>query len=248
MGFPVVLKPVSGSGGFRIRFANSSDEVKDHFAGVAGEREEAWVQEHVNGVDASSSIIGNGRECVVVSVNEQLIGKSELGASTPFGYCGSIVPLAADNEVIERIKIVSSALGKKLGLMGSNGFDFVIGRNNEPYLMEVNPRFQATLECIRFVTGLNLVGEHISACGGQLLRNVPAPNGYAVKMIVFAKEKCVYPDLNGIKSVFDVSHKDVVVEKGNPICTVQVVAEEREKAIRKTMKIVSKIGRMLKPA
>jgi predicted ATP-grasp superfamily ATP-dependent carboligase len=247
IGFPVVLKPISGSGGFRIRFANDLDEVKNHFAGVAGEREEAWVQEHVKGVDASSSIIGNGHECVVVSVNEQLIGKNKLGASTPFGYCGSIVPLAADSEVIERIKMVSSALGKKLGLVGSNGFDFVIGPNNEPYLMEVNPRFQATLECIRFVTGLNLVGEHINACGGQLLRNVLEPNGYAVKMIIFAKEKCVYPDLNGIKSIFDISHKDVIVEKGNPICTVQVVAEEREKAISKSMEIVSEIHRRLKP-
>jgi len=248
IGFPVVLKPISGSGGFRIRFARDPDEVRNHFGGVAGEREGAWVQEHVKGVDASSSIIGNGRECVVVSVNEQLIGKSELGASTPFGYCGSIVPLAADSEVIERIKMVSSALGKKLGLIGSNGFDFVMGRNNEPYLMEVNPRFQATLECIRFVTGLNLVREHISGCCGQLLRNVPEPNGYAVKMIVFAKEKCVYPDLSKTESAFDISHKDVIVEKGNPICTVQVAAVEREKAIGRTMAIVSEILRRLKPA
>jgi len=132
--------------------------------------------------------------------------------------------------------------------MGSNGFDFVIDSNNEPYLMEVNPRFQATLECVRFVTGFNLIEEHIRACGGELPRKVPEPDGCAVKMIVFAKEKSIYPDLSGIEPIFDISHKGVIVEKGNPICTVQVVAEEREKAINKARQIVSEIYRKLEPA
>jgi predicted ATP-grasp superfamily ATP-dependent carboligase len=178
---------------------------------------------------------------MVVSVNEQLIGKKEFGASTPFGYCGNIVPLKINPKVIERVRKVSNVLGKEFGLMGSNGFDFVINQKNEVYLMEVNPRFQATLECIQFVTGLNLIGEHIKACRGELPRKVPIPNGYAVKVIVFAKENSLYPDLSGIKNTFDISRVGVTVDKGNPICTVQVVAEERGKAIRKAWGKVSEI-------
>ena len=147
----------------------------------------------------------------------------------------------------ERIMEISSALGKKLGLFGSNGFDFVIGPKNEAYLMEVNPRFQATLECIQFVTGLNLIEEHIKAFCGELPRKVPRPEGFAAKMIVFSKHKCIYPDLSGIESIFDISKTGVIVDKGKPACTVQVVAEEREKAVNKALGIVYEIYKKMEP-
>lgn len=245
IGSTVILKPMSGSGGFRIRLGGDPEEVKKHFRDVARESGEVWVQEYIRGVDASSSIVGNGSECRVVSVNEQLVGMEQLGASKPFRYCGNIVPLKANGRVIKRIRDISSALGKKLGLIGSNGFDFVIDPNKQLYLMEVNPRFQATLECVQYVTRLNLVEEHIKACGGELPKNVPEPQGFAVKMIIFAKKKGIVPDLSGIKFVFDISHLGVTVDKGDPICTVQVVAEERKRAINKAWENVLEIYRIL---
>ena len=241
IGFPVVLKPISGSGGFRIRFGGNQEEVMENFKKVAGEIGEAWVQEYIKGIDISSSVLGNGRDCVVISVNEQLIGMTQLGASTPFQYCGNIVPLKAEIAVINHVKEVSSALGKRLGLTGSNGIDFVMSLNNKLYIMEVNPRFQATLECIKYVTGLNLVREHIKACKGELLSEIPHPKGYAVKMIVFAKEKGRVPDLSGLKYVFDISHPGVIVHKGSPVCTVQLFSESREKAVSTALKTVSEI-------
>ena len=66
-------------------------------------------------------------------------------------------------------------------------------------------------------------------------------------MIVSAKEKSVYPDLSGIESIFNISYKGAIVDKDDPICTVQVVAEEREKAISKAWDIVSEIYRRIEP-
>jgi predicted ATP-grasp superfamily ATP-dependent carboligase len=241
IGSPVVLKPMGGSGGFRSRLGGDVEEVKKHFRDVAGESGEVWVQEFIRGVDASSSIVGNGSECSVVSVNEQLVGMERLGASKPFSYCGNIVPLKANGSVIERIRENSSALGKKLGLIGSNGFDFVIDSNKQLYLMEVNPRFQATLECIQSVSLLNLVEEHIKACCGELPKSVPEPKGFAVKMIVFAKKRGIIPDLSEVKSVFDISHPGVIVDKGDPICTVQVFAKQRNRAIKKAWRNILEI-------
>jgi len=245
IGFPVVLKPVMGSGGFRIRFGRNPKEVKMNFDEVAGKWGEVWVQEYIKGINASSSILCNGNNCKVITVNEQLIGIKRLGVSAPFSYCGNIVPLKADNEIISRIKHVSIALAERLKLIGSNGFDFVIGPNNEPYLMEINPRFQATLECIKYVTGLNLVKEHIKACYGKLPKKIPQPKGYAVKMIVFAKKKSVIPDLRGTKHIFDIPYPGIVVDKGSPICTVQLFSQNREKAIQMAFETVSRIYKLL---
>lgn len=241
LGFPVVLKPIRGSGGFRIRFGRSAAEIKENYQRVAGRSGEVWVQKYVEGLDASASVLGDGGDCVVVSINEQLIGLKELGALSPFRYCGNVVPLKARRKVIERVMEASRILGQRLRLKGSNGFDFVIGRDGEPYLIEVNPRFQGTLECIYQATGLNLVKEHIEACMGNLISEIPKPKGYAVKMIVFAKRCGVIQRLDGLKDVYDISPPGTVVEKGNPICTVQVQAESRSKAFSRALRLVSKI-------
>jgi len=245
VGFPVVLKPLSGSGGFRLRLARNPSEAKKYFKTVSGRHGEVFVQGHIEGVDASSSVLGNGEDCVVVSVNEQLIGIKRLGANTPFGYCGNIVPLKANEKMVNRIKDVSCALGRKLGLVGSNGFDFVLGKDEALYLMEVNPRFQATLECIQYITGLNLVSEHIRACHGELPEEIPKPKGCAVKMIVYAKHLSKIPDLSRLNNVFDITPSSTIVDKGEPICTVQVYENTREKAIREAWNRVQTVYRLI---
>lgn len=70
MGFPVVLKPINGSGGFRIRLARSQKEEKRNFEEVGSETREAWIQKYIRGVDASSSVLGNGRTCARISVEK----------------------------------------------------------------------------------------------------------------------------------------------------------------------------------
>lgn len=248
MGFPVVLKPMKGSGGFRIRFGRNPAEIKENYGRVAGRSGEVWVQKYINGVDASASILGDGRDCVVISVNEQLIGLREVGALSPFRYCGNIVPLKANRKVIERVREVSCVLGQRLRLIGSNGLDFVIGRDGEPYLMEVNPRFQGTLECIYYSTGLNLVKAHIEACRGSLIREIPKPKRYAAKMIVFAKSQGVIPRLDGLRDVYDISLPGTPVKRGSPICTVQVKAKSRGEAFDKALRITKKIYEALNKA
>ncbi|MCD6530131.1 ATP-grasp domain-containing protein [Candidatus Bathyarchaeota archaeon] len=245
IGLPVVIKPIRGSGGFRIRPGRTLKEVSENFEHVAAAYGEAYIQRYVEGVDASVSVLGDGRNCVAVTVNEQLIGRRELGVQTPFGYCGNIVPLKADAELIDHLKNVFSEFGRKLGLVGSNGFDFILSRSGEIYLMEVNPRFQATIECIKYVTGLNLVKAHIDACEGRLPGKIPPARGYAVKMIVFAREKGVVPDLRGFDCVFDVSHPGVKVEKGSPVCTVQVFSKDRAEALRLATEKVLEIHRLM---
>jgi predicted ATP-grasp superfamily ATP-dependent carboligase len=95
------------------------------------------------------------------------------------------------------------------------------------------------------VTSLNLVAEHLKSWCGEVLTQVPHPQGYAVKMIAFAKEKSVVPTLDDIDFIFDVSHPGVIVEKGDPICTVQVTAPHRQAAINTAFQTVSKIYRRM---
>lgn len=252
IGFPIVLKPPGGGGGVGIRLANTEsdlrsicvDELKPDFGDTI------FVQEYIRGENVSASIMGDGEKCVVVSANEQLIGLKELGARAPFVWCGNVVPIqmAKNGKITKRIGAAAKALGDELELIGSNGFDFVLrSRDNAPVIIECNPRFQGTLECIEMATGINLASEHVNACRGGMKMIFPEARRYATKMIPFAKERCTMGDLSGIQGVRDVSPTGVVLEQGDPICTVHRTGNTKKQSIQNARESVTEIHRRLTP-
>ncbi|WXG43616.1 MAG: ATP-grasp domain-containing protein [Promethearchaeati archaeon SRVP18_Atabeyarchaeia-1] len=246
--YPVVVKPPGGGGGLGIRFAKTESELrklyltemKPHFGDTV------FLQEYIEGDHTSASIMGNGSSCVVLTANEQLIGLGELGASAPFVWCGNVVPLdrSPNNRKVRAITAAAKSLGENLKLYGSNGFDFVLRRRDEtPVIIECNPRFQGTLECVEMATGITLVNEHVKACRGELPRKLPAPERYVAKMIPFAKERCMVGDLKSIQGVGDVSPEGVICERGDPICTVHGTGETRDESMKNARKSVAEIYR-----
>ena len=192
-------------------------------------------------------MLGTGKDCQAIAVTEQLIGKLELGVSMPFGYCGNIVPLKNSATVIETMKSVSEELGSKLGLIGSNGFDFVI-KNDQPFLVELNPRFQGSLECIDAVTSSNLVKLHIDACNGNLPEKSLELKGYAIKMILYAKNRIIVPNLSQMSHILGVPVEGIILEPSNPVCTVFATGTEREITIEKVRSLADNVYRQLIPA
>jgi predicted ATP-grasp superfamily ATP-dependent carboligase len=246
VGYPIVLKPPGGGGGMGIRLANSASELREIYSNEMRQKfgNTVFLQKYVEGQHVSASVVADGRESAIVSVNEQLIGRKELGANAPFIWCGNVVPLKKSvNDVkMKRIAGASRTLAKALGLVGSNGFDFVLRRKDGvPVLIECNPRFQGTLECVEMVTGINLVDEHIRACKGDLRMKFPIPNKYATKMVVFAKADCVVADLNGIRGAADIPLQGVVVKQGDPICTVHRIGNTRKLSIMNANSSVAEV-------
>lgn len=237
IGLPVVVRPTKGGGGQGIHLAKNIKEVEEIFQLLSNQRN-VMIQEYIRGTDASCSLLSNGTSARVVSINEQLIGLSELGAKD-FIYCGNIVPLKAAEQVYKKIKDASENLIELLNLKGSNGIDYVI-RRGEPYLLEINPRFQGTLECVEMVTGLNIVESHIEACQGILPKNIPKSKGYAVKNILFAKHDFIMPEIT-IPDVFDITKPGTVIRRGKPACTIQIHASTRNSALFKAKRLAERI-------
>jgi hypothetical protein len=244
MGYPIVLTTPRSAGGLFVKLVTNKDELHRAYNELHTSGKKILVQEFIQGIDASCSVLGNGKDCRAIAVTEQLIGKPELGISMSFGYCGNIVPLRHSATTIENIKRVSEELGSKLGLLGSNGFDFVI-RDGHPYLIELNPRFQGTLECIEAVTSSNLVNLHIQACDGYVPEKFLESKGYAVKMILYAKQRIIVPNLSQMHHIVDVPVEGIILEPSNPVCTVFVTGSERSTTIKKAKTIANKVYRKL---
>ncbi|MCS4541966.1 MAG: ATP-grasp domain-containing protein [Euryarchaeota archaeon] len=233
-GYPVVIKPIFGAGGKGVRLVKSPADFQKF-------NENMLIQEFIDGIPASASLLSTGKDSIIITINEQLLGLSELGR-TDFQYCGNVVPLITRFE--NEIKTISKKITKSLKLVGSNGIDFVLTREG-PIVMEVNPRFQGSFECIEAVTGMNLVKAHLEALRGILPEKVGC-RGYAVRMTAFAKFRSkVVRDFRAYKGIRDIPLKGSIIDQREPVATVFVKGSTRINVLKRAKKLVRRIYQAL---
>jgi len=227
-----IIKPVIGAGGKDIRRFEETTPNSDF--------SRFMLQEIIEGKSISASVLSTKRDAKTILTSRQIIGNSLIEQRDEFTYCGNIVPYSNNTE----IKNTAEKVIMKSGLVGSNGVD-MIERDGEIFIIEINPRFQGTLECAETVLRINMFDAHFKASNGTLI-DVPEPKGYAVKMIVFAKQRSIADDLN-FEGVYDIPGKNVIIEKDEPAATVVTPGKTAENAIKNAQKIVNKVYSVLYP-
>ena len=176
--YPVMIKPRRGAGGWRNTVARAEEELRRW--------EEAWpdvpyiAQELVDGIPSSVSCVADGHRARAIAVNRQILrGAGERA----HGFAGSITPLSHPlaGDMIACAERICAACG----CVGSIGVDFMAG--TRPWAIEINPRFQATLDTVEMAIGESVFAMHVDACRGILPAARPAPQRVAVRRILFAE-------------------------------------------------------------
>jgi len=248
IGYPVLVKPSKGFGGAGIRKAKGPEELEQAFRDASRLDENILIQEYVSGIAASASLISSVNGAIVLTLNEQLLGMPEMGQREPFGYCGNVVPLQVNKAVVGRCKGMVERVASHFNLVGSNGIDFVISREGVPYVIEVNPRFQGTLECVEKTLDVNIVKAHVEACvQGKLPTLEKSPSAFCVRLILFAPQRSVVPDLSVFKEVRDIPLPRVIIEEGEPVCSIMVDGANRNSSLREARMIAESIRKLLQP-
>ena len=83
-----------------------------------------------------------------------------------FRYSGNITPLAPPQCAIGQM---AEEIIAKLGLVGSNGVDFLLTEKG-PVVVEVNSRFQGSLDTVEMASGDNVFQAHLQSFAGRLPR------------------------------------------------------------------------------
>jgi predicted ATP-grasp superfamily ATP-dependent carboligase len=194
-------KPIRGGGGQGIGFWNGQPLSP----GVI-------LQEYLEGIPASAIFVADGRQSVLLGSTEQLRGPNG------FVYGGNLLPLEAPPDEIQAI---AEAITSEFGLRGLNGFDFVL-RDGRPVVVEVNPRYCASMELIDRAAGVSVFRLHLAALQGALPGTVKVGGGFWGKAIVYARSTVSVGDTSAWikRGVRDVPHPGEVILKGHPICTV----------------------------
>jgi predicted ATP-grasp superfamily ATP-dependent carboligase len=169
-------------------------------------------------------------------VNEQLLGLSEAYQEEPFGYCGNIVPLDIPDSTLTGCDAIVKKVSASFKLRGSNGIDIVISEEGISHVIEVNPRFQGSLECVERVLGMNLVEIHVEASTtGGIPPILSHSSGFSIRLIMYAPRRLSAPNLASEVWARDIPFPGSIVEKGEPLCSVFVGGESRSDAWKKAL-------------
>ena len=239
-----ILKPLQGSGGLGIFLLNneSSDELKqvnEIFENIS--LENYILQEYIEGTNVSSSVLSSHND-IKNLINSRLITEHDLGNDS-YEYSGNILPLDENSfkmfndyrteinadELNDEMRNTSEDLIKEFGLIGSNGVDYILDKDGNLKVIEINPRFQGTYELVENSLGINLLDAHIKACEGEII-DIPNPKQYSIKKIIYARKQVNIGNLN-IPNVYDIPYEGVKIEKDQPLVTIISSNEDLKTAI-----------------
>jgi len=230
--FPAVVKPRRGAGGVGCRLVLEEEDLRLEEGMIA--------QDLMAGRPASVSVIGTGGEASAISENEQLIGLSWTGAEG-FRYCGNITPLEPGCPSISRM---AEDLVADLGLVGSNGVDFLL-TDQGPVVVEVNPRFQGSLDPVELSTGLNVFEAHLQAFTGILPKR-PVPRTVAGRAIIYAaSDQFIAEDLSG-EGRTDIPQPGSWIQKGGPILSELATGRDRNQVFNELKDRASRLCEKLR--
>jgi hypothetical protein len=243
VGFPLLIKPLDGYGGSGIRKISTLYELDNWLNSNEASISKYCIQEFLTGTSVSVSVMAVPGESLALTVNEQLIGMSDVGQRELFGYCGNIVPFSAPRDILNKCEHTAEEVITHFGLKGSNGVDLVI-TEGIPHVIEVNPRFQGTLECTEKTLGINLVKTHVNACTENILPDhgdLKQSSSKHMRLILLAQERAVVPDLILRKECRDIPHPGTRVETGEPVCSIILEGSDRNNLLTRGKQIAKNI-------
>jgi predicted ATP-grasp superfamily ATP-dependent carboligase len=188
-----------------------------------------YWQQHVAGEAQSAVYVADAGHATLLGVTRQLVGWPEFHAPE-FSYCGSLGPLAPAPELLDQWRTLGNVLARELDLRGLFGVDAVVA-DGRVTVIEVNPRYTASVEVLEAALGIAAVKLHLAAwglAGGGPTTSTDAGgtgNTFAGKAILFAPRDLEFKSAAAVAgagaAVFaDIPAPGTPVAAGAPILSV----------------------------
>lgn len=214
-----LVKPRKGGGGEEIRI---SDDLPEGFI----------KQRFIPGMPCSVSLIASEGKAVPVACNFIYAGWKEMNA-TGFRYSGNLTPLIVDKETRTEMERLAAEAVELFDLTGSVGVDFVLA--DKPYILEINPRFQGSLDSVEWSHDVNMFTMHVRAFEGKLPEKVK-PKRYAARTVLFAPvDLRVAEDVKGNPFFADVPGRGDFYRKDDPLVSILAAGNSKEEVERKIL-------------
>ncbi|QUH28469.1 acetyl-CoA carboxylase biotin carboxylase subunit [Vallitalea guaymasensis] len=171
IGYPVIIKAVSGGGGRGIRIVHSKEELYTNILNAKTEAEnyfgnaELYIEKYIKNArhiefqilaDNHGNVVHLGeRECSIQRKNQKMIEE-----------CPSSI---LDNDMRNTMGQLAIAIAKEVNYSGVGTVEFLLDDNMNYYFLEMNTRIQVEHPVTEMVTGIDLIKEQIKVAAGMNL-------------------------------------------------------------------------------
>ena len=193
IGFPVLLKAVSGGGGRGMRIVRSAGEVESAFLEASAEAQGAFGDGRMyaeklieNGRHIEFQVVGDGRRVQILGERECSIQRrhQKLLEETPSpGLRGAV-----GSELKARVSAQLKAACEAIGYRGAGTIEMLLDGDNGLYFMEMNTRLQVEHTVTEMVTGADLVKAQLQVAANQVLGDFSVPEGWAIQCRINAED------------------------------------------------------------
>ena len=118
-------------------------------------RRPSYYQRRIEGPSLAAIYLGDRSSARLGGVTLQEVGRP----GAPFAYAGSLGPWPLAPIILGRLEALGTTLAAAFGLAGLFGVDFIL-RDGQPWPVEVNPRYTASVEVLELALGRTLLADH----------------------------------------------------------------------------------------
>ena len=194
IGYPVLVRPSYVLGGRAMQIVNRESELRLYFkeAIVASEETPVLVDKYISGKELEIDGVCDGKDVYIPGIMEHV---ERTGVHS--GDSISVYPtFSVSRKVKDTIIDYSIRLGVGIGIEGPFNIQFIVDKEENVYVIEVNPRSSRTVPFISKVTGVKLANIATRVALGQTLQDqglgtgvAPEKNRWYVKAPVFSFSK-----------------------------------------------------------
>jgi carbamoyl-phosphate synthase large subunit len=190
IGYPVVIRPSYVLGGRAMEIVHDAAALRRYMrravevAGTSPVLIDRYLQ---NAIEVDVDAVSDGRTVEVAGIMEHI---EEAGIHSGDSAC-SLPPYSLGRETIREIERQTVALARALDVVGLMNVQFAV-KNDEIYVLEVNPRASRTVPFVAKATGVPIAKIAARVMAGERLDDIrsvavhPARGGHvAVKEAVF---------------------------------------------------------------
>jgi len=193
IGFPVIVKASAGGGGRGMRIARDEDQLR---AGIEAARQEAAAA-FGNGAVYVEKFLENARHFEVQVVGDghgNAVHLFERDCSSQRRHQKLVEEATApgvDPDKRDAVCKAAAALVRAAGYRGAATVEFLMDRNQDFYMLEVNTRVQVEHPVTEMITGVDIVAETIKVSSGLPLgfrQEEIKANGHAIEVRINAED------------------------------------------------------------
>lgn len=198
IGYPVLVRPSYVIGGRAMQIVNDDEELTKYVkeAVALSSEHPILIDQYINGKEVEIDAICDREDILIPGIMEHI---EKTGVHSGDSYC--VYPTQTiSREALDKILLYTKKLAKALQVVGLMNIQFVV-KDNDVFVIEVNPRASRTVPILSKVTKVPMVNIAVRIILGEKLKNLgygtgllPNTSLVAVKAPVFSFQKLINVD------------------------------------------------------